>query len=320
MYHGFFDHRTDLFEDELYIADKEGIVLAARGGCDGIPQKSAIFAALSPLPGELEALRYSVSDNMDRSFLLKSERGPVLVFGGLYPTAHRLLIFRPLSALSASLSCAACGLVCYNKEIGLSPRLRESDRLEEKTFSVAAAWVMERHRCLAARVKDTLHGTDIGLHLMKRIGHLTRLCGAMTFYDLSGFTGIAALDMDDSWLTTVLTALFLLARRGAEKHALYICGEYDGDIPLLHVLLSLAVAEPAPLELSELAHIAAAAGKPFWMQWGRERPTMLQISFGFAAPCRTKQEMRHPGMTQQSPAFFMDPKMFEDPKYFEKNQ
>ncbi len=287
------DHRTDPFDDRLYLINEHGRILGARTGHDGFLPGTDLFAQLTPLPGELSRFSHSLADYICRSYLLQTTGGPLLISRAFYPATRTLLCMLPPPAVAKALISSGSALAAYDDEIELSPFFLGGGRIREDDVALATDWVLSRHRALlfeGAESTDELHARFVILH---RVCVLSAMCGIAVSYDFSGI-GFGPIPVPDwRFLTGTLLALLLLARRCTRRHDLSLYADRDADgRPCVHALLTLLHPENAAEELTRLAGMAAARGIAFSVCCeGAER---IHIRFGFCPEDRTAQGMRNP--------------------------
>jgi hypothetical protein len=135
--------------------------------------------------------------------------------------------------------------------------------------------------------------TEITGLLHRRIVRLAQICGVAAEEELGGLGLIPLPEVDPNAFTLQLAAVFLLARRTAERSVFLLVTREGPDAPVLHAVLRLREAgDPMP-ELAGLADAAALRGNCFAASPVPEDPTLLHVRFTFTRKELSLQEMRN---------------------------
>ena len=217
-------------QDNLYLVDQNGTVLASREARELAAVGSDLFTVLGTDPAERRAPFRTLTAGADTMYLMQCGPLPLVVMRYLWRGNRTLLCAVPPVALAKALRTpAAYGGVLLPRELELSPlsatRMMPPD---EEVFRVALEWLAPYRFLRAASEESMAKPTELLSFLKSRTLALARMCGVHALYYYSGIGYATVVNVSHSRLVASLSAA-MLAMRDAREQTAHFSIERKGD-------------------------------------------------------------------------------------------
>ena len=243
-------------QDNLYLLDKNGTVLAARESRALLGVGDNLFAEFGVAAAEQDALSRSLAVREDTMCFMQCGPVPVLVIRYLWRGNHTLLAAVPPAPLAKALRTpGAYAGVLFPDDLAFSPlsasRVMPPD---ETVFRLAQDWISP-YRFLRAAVEESKPGTAHLMQFLKmRTLALARLCDVHALYYYSGISYVTVLNVNYPKLISALSAAMLFAYDIAKERTAHFTVERRGDE---NPYLVVSFYKDPETALSALEHLAA---------------------------------------------------------------
>lgn len=217
-------------QDNLYLVDQNGTVLASREARPLAAVGTDLFAELGTDPAERRALFRTLTAGADTMYLMQCGPLPLVVMRYLWRGNRTLLCAVPPVVLAKALRTpAAYGGVLLPRELELSPlsatRMMPPD---EEVFRVALEWLAPYRFLRAASEESMAKPTELLPFLKSRTLALARMCGVRALYYYSGIGYATVINVSHPRLVASLAAA-MLAMRDAREQTAHFSIERKGD-------------------------------------------------------------------------------------------